>query len=70
MSARPHVHVVLREEEATLPSPNGTRGEVTVDLRVYWPPTEAGLRHARNLLDDAFYEARTQIANQQSEGTR
>lgn len=57
MSTRPHVHVTLREPHPAPPSPNAGVAEVSLDLRVFWPPTTDGIQHALRLLATAYDEA-------------
>ena len=61
MSSRPSVHVQRFAKARTLPSPNATIEGVTVDLRVFYPPTDEGLSVALAQLAEAYVEATEEL---------
>lgn len=61
MSSRPSVYVRKFAEAPTLPSPNATIEGVTVDLRVFYPPTSEGVDIALASLASAYIEATEEL---------
>lgn len=61
MGSRPSVYVRRSAKAPTLPSPNATIDSVTVDLRVFYPPTAGGVETALESLASAYAEATQEL---------
>lgn len=61
MSSRPSVYVRRFAKAPSPPSPNSTVESVTVDLRVFYPPTSEGVDIALASLASAYIEATEEL---------
>jgi len=65
MGSRQSVYVSTFVKAPTPPSPNRTIAGVTVDLRVFYPPTVDGLNIAVEALTNAYIEATEELQARQ-----